>query len=482
MANITSTLTSWSTTAASNQPDGTDTLTLAADLQQIQAVVRQLAASNTIASSGTTDLSTVNEAFITVSGTTTITALGTLSAGMYKWLHFSGALTLTHNGTSLILPYAANITTTAGDCGLFLSLGSGNWRCLSWLPVSASAARTLLGLAIGTDVQAYDADLAAIAALASNGIIARTGSGTVAARTITAPAAGITVADGDGVSGNPTLALANDLSAVEGLATTGLVRRTGADTWTAGTTVATAEIADDAVTYGKIQDITATSRIIGRKTAGAGVAEECTLSEILDFIGSAAQGDILYRGAASWSRLGAGTSGQFLKTQGAGANPAWDSAGGSPTIGDFGTINLASDAEWTTVPADAKMIVLSINLTSLSSSGADLQISFGRSAGYDSTNDGYYGTAGGASVSHAGGAYFTLPRNGTDGIFGANIICFLGDSTNNIWSASGTYVGATSGYYNFTNSRITMSGALTKIKIAPSAGTMSGNVYYYVVI
>ena len=39
------------------------------------------------------------------------------------------------------------------------------------------------------------------------------------------------------------------------------------------------------------------------------------------------QGDIIYRGASSNSRLAAGTSGQFLQTQGAGANPAWASAG-----------------------------------------------------------------------------------------------------------------------------------------------------------
>lgn len=40
-------------------------------------------------------------------------------------------------------------------------------------------------------------------------------------------------------------------------------------------------------------------------------------------IGSEAQGDVIYRGASAWARLGAGTSGQFLKTQGAAANPAW---------------------------------------------------------------------------------------------------------------------------------------------------------------
>lgn len=35
------------------------------------------------------------------------------------------------------------------------------------------------------------------------------------------------------------------------------------------------------------------------------------------------QGDIVYRDASGLQRLGAGTSGQFLKTNGAGANPAW---------------------------------------------------------------------------------------------------------------------------------------------------------------
>lgn len=102
-------------------------------------------------------------------------------------------------------------------------------------------------------------------------------------------------------------------------------------TW-AGT-LATARIADDAVTYAKMQNISATSRILGRKTASAGDTEECTLSEVLDFIGSAAQGDILYRGASAWARLGAGTSGYFLKTNGASANPEWAAASASRTEG-----------------------------------------------------------------------------------------------------------------------------------------------------
>ena len=74
-------------------------------------------------------------------------------------------------------------------------------------------------------------DLAAIDALSTTGLAARTGSETWALRTITAPAAGITVTNGNGISGNPTLALANDLSALEGLTGTGFAKRTADNTW-----------------------------------------------------------------------------------------------------------------------------------------------------------------------------------------------------------------------------------------------------------
>lgn len=59
-------------------------------------------------------------------------------------------------------------------------------------------------------------------------------SGTVTSVDITAPAAGITASGGPiTTSGAITLALANDLAAVEGLSTNGLAARTASDTWTA---------------------------------------------------------------------------------------------------------------------------------------------------------------------------------------------------------------------------------------------------------
>lgn len=103
------------------------------------------------------------------------------------------------NGAGTSTWAQANLTT---DVTGTLPVANGGTNA-----TTASAARTSLGLAIGTDVQAYDADLAALAALSSTGMIARTGSGTVSARTITGTANEITVTNGNGVSGNPTISL-----------------------------------------------------------------------------------------------------------------------------------------------------------------------------------------------------------------------------------------------------------------------------------
>lgn len=86
----------------------------------------------TIASSSTVNIGAAAANTISVSGTTTITAFDTIASGALRRVIFQGALTLTHNATSLILPTAANIVTAADDVAEFVSLGSGNWRCTGY--------------------------------------------------------------------------------------------------------------------------------------------------------------------------------------------------------------------------------------------------------------------------------------------------------------------------------------------------------------
>jgi hypothetical protein len=130
-----------STTANSNSPAGTESPSNADDfLRAIQAIVRTTNAKGAdIASATTTDIGAATGEFVDVTGTTTITGLGTVAPGIVRTVRFTGALTLTHNATSLILPGGANITTAANDRALFRSLGSGNWLCVVYQKADGTA-------------------------------------------------------------------------------------------------------------------------------------------------------------------------------------------------------------------------------------------------------------------------------------------------------------------------------------------------------
>lgn len=85
------------------------------------------------------------------------------------------------------------------------------------------------------------------------------------------------------------------------------------NTLPAGVSVANANLANSAITIG------------GASTSLGG---SVTASTILDSIAST-RGGVLYRGASGWSLLVPGTSGQFLQTTGAGADPVWATPSGS---------------------------------------------------------------------------------------------------------------------------------------------------------
>lgn len=110
--------------------------------------------------------------------------------------------------------------------------------------------------------------------------------------------------------------------------TGGITALTG-DVTASGSGSVAATIANNAVTNAKAAQM-ATVTVKSNITGSTANAADNTLTAVIDAcIGSTAQGDILYRNGTIWTRLGAGTNGQFLQTQGAAANPQWAAVGGS---------------------------------------------------------------------------------------------------------------------------------------------------------
>lgn len=169
---------------------------------------------------------------ITLSGTQTIDGV---SAGVGDRVLVKSQSTASQNGIYVV---ASGSWTRAVDCAtgdpascMLVLVDQGTVGAnTAWICTTNSGSDV-----VGTNSLAFSRiDSQAITGAAA-GILCSDGAGTINSRTLTAPAAGITVSNGTGASGNPTLALANDLAAAEGLSGTGMIARTASDTWTTRT-------------------------------------------------------------------------------------------------------------------------------------------------------------------------------------------------------------------------------------------------------
>lgn len=110
-------------------------------LSKLGAWIGELGKGANVASAATCDIwAGADGDYIHVTGTTTITALGTAPhAGAERTVIFDGALTLTHHATNLIIPGGANITTAAGDRMIVRAETTTTFRVIAYIKADGTA-------------------------------------------------------------------------------------------------------------------------------------------------------------------------------------------------------------------------------------------------------------------------------------------------------------------------------------------------------
>jgi len=154
--------------------------------------------------------------------------------------------------------------------------------------------------------------LNSLSALGSSGFMVNNG-GAAVARSLVQPSAGLTISNADGTGGNPTLALANDLAALEGIGTTGFAKRTGTDAWTTALISLTADVSGTLPVANGGTGLTAgtSGGVLGYTAAGT-LASSAALTANALVLGGGA-------GATPTTPVGLGTTTTLLHGNAAGA-------------------------------------------------------------------------------------------------------------------------------------------------------------------
>jgi len=121
---------------------------------------------------------------------------------------FDGSANLTLNTSLSLISTLPHYDGTATPTGTYTKVVvDAKGRITNASNPTTLAAYGLDGTVEGSSAQPYDNDLIAVAGLTTTGLISRTSAGTMATRTITGTAQRIQISDGGGISANPTIDL-----------------------------------------------------------------------------------------------------------------------------------------------------------------------------------------------------------------------------------------------------------------------------------
>lgn len=154
-------------------------------------------------------------------------------------------------------------------------------------------------------------------------------------------------------------------------------------------------------------------------------------------IGSDAQGDILYHNGTAYTRLGAGTSGQYLQTQGTGANPQWATVSAGFTLGTEQATTSGTAFNFGSIPSGTKMIIIQFVGVSLSGTD-DILVRIGDSGGIETSGyvstSALYESAPAVTMTSSTAGFVWVNDSGTRAYHGTMILT-LEDAAGFTWSA-----------------------------------------------
>ena len=246
-----------------------------------------------------------------VQGTLVLVSAGTVAAGQLYQVTTANPITI---DTSNIVFAAIAVSTANAILTGLGAMGTGT-GIVAQTAAATFAKRTLTGTSnqisvsngdgvSGNPTFSLDATLVALAALDSTaGVLTQTGADTFVRRTLAAPAAGFTITNPAGTAGNPTFVLADDLAGLEGMSGTGLVVRTGSSTYSQRTLTGTSQqitvTNGDGVSGNPTLTLPSILQFGSSHTLNAGATNSAIIAGDTNAIGSGGDGSVICGGAVN---------------------------------------------------------------------------------------------------------------------------------------------------------------------------------------